>query len=159
VTVSGEVEPARLPSLRDPAHIEERPREIRHCHGYLVRQRHRPPRLRPVNGSSMHCRDDTGQPHGDEQHCAVTAAGARGDVWGEEVEDGEDAHNGDGGKVGKLPAGVALEDVVDGWKEGGDNHDGDADVVEAGEEEVEAVGVAAEEVADAAGEEAEHGAA
>lgn len=52
--------------------------------------------------------------------------------------------------------GVALEDVVHWGEEGGDDHDCDACVVKTGEEDVEAVAVAAEEVAEAASEEAEH---
>lgn len=51
-----------------------------------------------------------------------------------------------------------MEDVVDWREEGGDDHDGDASVVEAGEEEVEAAGVAAKEMAESAGQETEHGA-
>lgn len=56
-----------------------------------------------------------------------------------------------------MPEGGALEDVVDWGEEGGDDHDCDADVVELEEVEVEAVGVAAEEVAGGGGEEAEEG--
>lgn len=57
-----------------------------------------------------------------------------------------------------MVKGVALEDVVDWGKEGGDDHDGNASVVEAREEDVETARVAAEEMAKAACKEAEHGA-
>lgn len=46
--------------------------------------------------------------------------------------------------------GIAREGVVDGGKEGGDDHDRDAGVVEAPKEEVEALGVGEEEVGDGA---------
>lgn len=71
-------------------------------------------------------------------------------MWGEKREDCDKAHDGDGSKVGDLPVGIALEDVVNVGEEGGDDHDSDADVVEASEEEIKAVRVAAEEVATAA---------
>ena len=54
-----------------------------------------------------------------------------------------------------MPLGFAAEEVVNGGKEGGDDHDGDSDVVNAKEEDSEALGVAAEQVAARAGEEAE----
>lgn len=42
---------------------------------------------------------------------------------------------------------VTLEDVVDWGEEGGDDHDGNAGVIEADEEEVETARMAAEKVA------------
>lgn len=54
-----------------------------------------------------------------------------------------------------MPYGLALENVVNWREKRGDDHDGDSDVVHLEEEEVEVVGVAAEEVAGGGGEEAE----
>lgn len=52
--------------------------------------------------------------------------------------------------------GLALEDVIDGRKEGRNNHDGDSGIVHSKKLEAEVVGVAAEEVANGAREETEH---
>ncbi|KAL0906299.1 hypothetical protein M5K25_024782 [Dendrobium thyrsiflorum] len=80
-----------------------------------------------------------------------------GKFGGEEGEDGENGEEGDGGEVEEAPAWGAQEGVGDGREEGGGDHDGDASVVEAVEEEVEASGMAAEEVAEGGGYEADHG--
>lgn len=48
-----------------------------------------------------------------------------------------------------------MEDVIDWWEKGGDDHDRDSNVVKLEEVEAQAVGVAAEEVAGGGGEEAE----
>lgn len=94
--------------------------------------------------------DQGGQSHGEEEEGAEGAVLRRGLGRGEEGGDCENAHAGDAGEVGELPVRLALEDVKDRGEEGGDDHDGDADVVDAKEEEVEVVGVTREEVADAA---------
>ncbi|RZS29347.1 hypothetical protein BHM03_00063069 [Ensete ventricosum] len=159
VAVAGEIEPPGLPPFRHPRHVEDSPRQVRRGHGRLVGQRHVTPRLAPVHDGRMHRGHDAREAHAREKQGTVRSELAGGQLRREEGEDGDEAHGGDGHEVGDLPVRVALEDVVDGGEEGGHNHDGDADVVHAQEEQVEAVRVAAEEVAAAAREEAEHGAA
>lgn len=149
VAVPGQIERPRPPPLRDSADVEHGAHEVRGRHGPLVRQRHVPPRIAPVHHRRMHGGHNAEHCHGHEQRRPVGAELALGELGGEEGGDSEKAEGGDGGEVEDLVERVALEDVVDWGEEGGDDHDGDAGVVEAGEEEVEAAGVAAKEVAEA----------
>lgn len=107
----------------------------------------------------MDCGDQAGEAHRDKQHGPERSEIRRGECRSEKSEDGEYTKRRDTGEVDELPLRFTLEYVVDRWEERGDDHDGDAGVVEAPEEEAEPVGVAAEQVAETAREEAEHGAA
>lgn len=80
--------------------------------------------------------DNTKQPHRCKQQGAERAKLAAREFWREQCHDGESAHDRYAAKVDELPARVALEDVVDGREERGDDHGGDASVVYAEEHEV-----------------------
>lgn len=157
VAVPGEVEPPGLPPLRDSNHVEQRPDQVRQCHGWLVRQRDRPLWVAPVHHTGVHGRHDPEEPHRGEEHRPERPELPGGEGRGEQGGDGEHPHGRDAAEVDELPVGVALEDVVDGREEGGDDHDGDPHVVHPEQEEVEVVGVAREQVAGGAREETEHG--
>lgn len=157
VAVAGQVEPPRPPPLRDPANVEDGPHQIRQRHGRLVGQDEVTVGVVPVEDEGMDGRNQAEEAHGDEEQGAERPVLAGGEGRGEEGGDGAEAHEGDAGEVDEVPVWGALEDVVDGGEEGGDDHDGDAHVVQVEEAAVEGVGVAGEEVADAAGQEAEHG--
>lgn len=92
------------------------------------------------------------EPHGGEEESAKSSVLGRGKRWSEECDDREDSHRGDACEVDEVPTRSALEDVVDWWEEGSDDHGGDTGIVYAEEEDVKFFGVAAKEVADAARE-------
>lgn len=150
VAVAGEVEPPRLPPFRHPRHVEGGARQVSRRHGRLVGQRHVAPRFAPVDDGRVQGGYDPEEAHPGEERGAVSAEFPGGELGGEEGEDGDEAHGGDGNEVGELPVSFTLEDVVDRGKEGSDDHDGDSGVVNAEEEEVEAARVATEQVARAA---------
>lgn len=157
MAVPREVEPPRPPPLRDTAHVKQRPRQVRQRHGQLVRERDRPLWVAPVHNAGMDGRHDPEEPHRGEEHCPERPELPSRQGRGEQGGNGERPHGCDAAEVDELPVGVALEDVVDGREEGGDDHGGDAHVVHPEEEEVEVVGVAGEEVASRARQETEHG--
>uniref|UniRef100_J3MG75 Uncharacterized protein n=1 Tax=Oryza brachyantha TaxID=4533 RepID=J3MG75_ORYBR len=158
VAVAAEVELAGAPPLRHAGEVERRAGEVGQRHGALVRQRHVPARLVPVDGDGVDGRDDAGEAHADEQQRAVGAVPGGAQPGRHERVHGAHAGRGDRRQVHHLPPRLALEDVVDRREEGHHDHDGDAGVVEADQEQVEAVGVARQEVARRAAQQAEHGA-
>lgn len=158
VAVAAQVEHAGAPPLRDAGEVERGAGEVGRRHGALVRQRHVPAGLVPVDGDGVGGGDDAGEAHGDEQQRAVGAVPRRAQPGRHERVHGGHPGGGDRRQVHHLPPRLALEDVVDGREEGDDDHDGDAGVVEADEEQVEAVRVARQEVARRAAQQAEHGA-
>lgn len=52
---------------------------------------------------------------------------------------------------------MANEGIVDGWEKGGDDHRGNAGIVDAPEEEVEPPGMAGQKVAQGTASKAHHG--
>lgn len=104
----------------------------------------------PMKHNGVHRRDHTGEPHGEEEVSPERAIMGRGERRREKRDDGKNAKEWNGGEIEKAGVGVAREGVVDGGEEGGDDHDRNAGVVEAPEEEVEALGVGVEEVGDCA---------
>lgn len=157
VAVAGQVEAAGAPPLGDAGDVEDGAEQIGERHGRLVGQDEVAMRVVPVEEEGVEGRNEAEEAHGDEEEGAERAVLGGGEGRGEEGGDGAEAQEGDPGEVDEVPVWGALEDVVDGGEEGGDDHHGDADVVEVEEAAIQGVGVAGEEVADAAGEEAEHG--
>lgn len=151
MAMASEVEGAWTPPLRHPTHVEDGPYHIGQSHAGLICKSNVAPGLPPVDDQGMDGRHNPGEAHGGEDQGSERPEFAGGEGGGKEDDEAGDAHDGDAGEVGELPVGIALEDVVDGWEERGDDHDGDAGVVDAEEEAVELVGVAGEEMANAAG--------
>lgn len=156
MTMARKIEPPRAPPLRDPANIKHGPDQVRQSHGRLVGQDHVPVGIIPVEHEGVARGEYAEEAHGDEEQGPQGAVSGCGEGGGEEGDDGAYPEGGDDGEIEDLPVWGALEDVVDWWEEGGDDHDCDTRVVEVEEAEVEAVGVAGEEVASGAREEAEH---
>lgn len=158
MAVSDEIELPRPPPLGNPAHVHASPRGVGDGHGQLQPQHDVGLPMLPVQPQGVHGGYDPREAHGEEEGGAEGAETGGAEGGGEQREDGEEAEGGDDGEVGDAGGGVAEEDVVDGRDEGGDDHERDAGVVEPPEEEVEAAGVAGEEVGDGADGEAAHGA-
>ncbi|KAH0449872.1 hypothetical protein IEQ34_020564 [Dendrobium chrysotoxum] len=157
MAMPGHIESPRPPFLWHPAHIKRRPHQIKSRHCRLANHRLHLPRLRPIHHRDMHRWNESCEPHCGEEEGAEGPVGAMGEFGGKEGEDGENGEEGDGGEVEEAPAWGAQEGVGDGREEGRGDHDGDAGVVEAVEEEVQASRMAAEEVAEGGGYEADHG--
>ncbi|PKA62440.1 hypothetical protein AXF42_Ash009326 [Apostasia shenzhenica] len=153
MAVSGEVVLPRPPPLWHPADVEPRPHQVEPCHGRLPRQHLLPPLLGPVRHRYVQGRYGPGETHSGEEHGPEATVG-RAD-GGEEGNHGGDGEGEDGGEIEEAPPGGEEEGVGDRGEERGCDHGGDAGVVEAAEEEVEAAGVAAEEVAEGRGQEAD----
>lgn len=117
VAVAGEVEPPWLPPFRHPRHVEGGARQVSRRHGRLVGQRHVAPRFAPVDDGRVQGGYDPEEAHPGEERGAVGAEFPGGEMRGEEGEDGDEAHGGDGNEVDELPVSFALEDVVDRGKE------------------------------------------
>lgn len=136
VAMSGQIEPARPPPLRHPAHIKPGSGEVEQSHSRLISQSNIPPRIPPIHDGGMDRRNDPEQAHGHEEQRSEGPEFSGGERRREQSDDGEDAHDGDSGEVDDLPEGIALENVVDGGEEGGDDHDGDSDVINSEQKEI-----------------------
>lgn len=114
-------------------------------------------RVFPVDDESMNSRHHAGETHGKEEAGTKGAEAGGGEARCKEGDNDKEAQDRDGGEVEEASDGVAEEGIVDRWEEGRDNHKGDTGIVQAPEEEVQAVGVAGQEVGEGATREAAHG--
>lgn len=158
VAMPDDIEHAGTPLLRDTADIEPGPDGVRQPHGHLEPEREVARGVAPVDPESVQRRDDTGQAHCEEQRGTQPAVPRRGAGRREQHGHDERAQGGDGGEVGDARGAVAEEGVVDGRDEGGDDHDGDARVVQLPEDDRGAARVAGQQVRRAARGQARHGA-
>lgn len=71
----------------------------------------------------MDCRDNAKESHGCEEQGSKRTVFACRKSWREQCDDGEDAHGCYATKVDELPQWITLEDVVNWWEKGGDDHD------------------------------------
>lgn len=150
VAVPGEVERPGLPPLGHAAGVHPRAGAVRRSHERLQGQHDAARGVPPVLRRGVHGRHHAGEAHGEEEQRAGLAVLGRVQDGAEEGAGGEEGQEGDGGEVEEPGEGLAQEGVVYGREEGGDDHEGDARVVQAPEEVVEAAGVAGQQVGDAA---------
>lgn len=130
VAMSGQIEPARKPPLRNPAHVKPGSSEIKQSHRRFISQSDITARITPIHDGGVNRGNNTEETHGDEEKSSIGPEFAGGKRRGEQSKDGEDAHDGDSGEIDELPEGIALKDVVNWGEKGGDDHDRDSDVVD-----------------------------
>lgn len=150
VAMSRNIKRPRLPPLRHPAHIKPGSHCVQKPHHKLIPEGHKNLRVVPVENHGVGSRDYPREAHDEEEGGPEGAKVGSGESRGKEGNYDEDAHEGNGGEVKESRVGVAREGVVDWGEKGADYHEGDAGVVKAPEEEVEAFGVASEEVGEGA---------
>lgn len=136
VTMSGQIKPTGPPPLGNPAHIKPSSGKVKQSHGSLISQSNIPARISPIDDGGVNRRNDPEEPHGDEEKRSEWPEFSGGERRREESDDGEDAHDGDSGEIDELPVGIALENVVNWGKKGGDDHDSDSDVVDSEQEDI-----------------------
>jgi hypothetical protein len=157
VAVADDVEHPGSPLLRHAADVEPGARGVGEAHDDLEAQRQVAGGVAPVEPERVQRRDDARQAHGQEQRRAEAAV-ARGRAGrGEQRGHHQRAQRRDGAQVGRPRRRVAEEGVVHRRHEGGDDHHGDARVVQLPEHRAGAPRVARQQVRRRADGEARHG--
>jgi hypothetical protein len=159
VAVPREVEPPGHPPLGHPGGIHRHAGQVGRAHGHLVPRREHGLRAVPEHEHLVHDGHQARHAHAREQPRARPPQ--LGPLEDREQGDGHGggAGGGDEAEVERLEEGVAQEGVVDERVEGGDDEPRDAGVVQAEEHVAGVLRVARQQVARAAHQQAEHGAA